>query len=1312
MKKAFVSLPLFYLVGGELVLANDCLQSSSNACFQYQYTPLSTPNQWQSYKKLKEGVFGSLENFDGQFVPKEGSNQLSLYIHNAALILSNPKKTKDASIFVDSTHSVNDMLSLSSIYSSVMIDILAEDTARHSNRFRASSRRVINLHFNGNQKTPQGIEDLSQKNIKDKMENSDSFREYENLLAFVGSVANHSGKQASLVFGQGARMLGDLFASFGENSVVFNVDHSMWRGREVKYPNAVVFEGGLQAIDGGENVLAVKEGDMVLKSVGLGDYGVLAKDGGRNTIYIGNGGEDKASQKVLASKIVAISSNENVMTQNHIVFKNFKDSNTLCAQSIKATSSSNLIQTMEQKYNGSIALLDLEVKENIISSGRGVNQKVGNKIVIDGNLSVGASTASSSYGIFSYGGENVIYLYNPYTPNGNDKNGNLETPIIYAGGDAWSSGENIIKLEGKLTLTYSSLKDGVRGAKIVAENGGENYIEVKKGIGTAEYLDAKKKKEIGEGELNNDISHLRVIAKSGGKNTININDTKQNETMLYMGGMIAEGGSNEVALSSKEMGSIKIGLMSSSGGGGYGSNHLTLLNQKYTEIKTIITDKGGENNVLISSNNQDMNEQTIKLGFSYQDKTSVYIKNFSGNTLKSGLGVVLEGQSSKQDLTLEIQGGDQNYWLKIGDGSFYGKIWTTSQTHYDLRKNTIFSGTISSDSSNAKDLKGGNLSLQSNSKFILKNEGNTGFDTLILFSSRPNDDNLLKDTTKLSRTTLDLATNGESFSQFSRGDKGKTLDIETMVINMGEDNFIEHIGSPLVRLYVAGMGEGEADNLRVGRFVGKSEGETWGEKFFLYKTRDSSDKELQEKAITNLGTSLDAQVFLPTGLIGTDFTGKGVTILSVASGGGDLNVTSKKAQTGFTTYWVEIKKEEIDKISQDNGASSANEIQATTLALANQSTSSQTQASLTSSTSPIATSTTTSSSSPSNASKFHRWVLGKTMDASINQDSMRLAGTLLAHNHSAWTMVLNSLNKRMGELRGNPYPQGVWARIFGGEQTSTQGYAQIDSNYIALQAGYDYNFSLSSSWGEALDYVGVALSYGAMFSKSQEFMGNDFLYAPYAYDAFSHSIELGVYNVYIHSCGLYSDSIIKFGFITTDFKGVNAHSSQANISNYHITLGEEVGYRIRLGKNSEWSITPQVELIYGYLSESEAKQEYDGQTLHSILEGVSTFRTRLGSDFSYRLKHKNQIYDFILGVSYEADYANADASYGILGATYLDKVSENALISTDHRMVLDVGVNINLCEDVRFYTNLESSFFGKINTKYEINVGVRYSFGE
>ena len=57
------------------------------------------------------------------------------------------------------------------------------------------------------------------------------------------------------------------------------------------------------------------------------------------------------------------------------------------------------------------------------------------------------------------------------------------------------------------------------------------------------------------------------------------------------------------------------------------------------------------------------------------------------------------------------------------------------------------------------------------------------------------------------------------------------------------------------------------------------------------------------------------------------------------------------------------------------------------------------------------------------------------------------------------------------------------------------------------------------------------------------------------------------------------------------------------------------------------------------------------------------------------------------------------------------KVSLSPLASTG-RAVMNVGTNIGVQDNTRIYFDFEKSFGGDITTEYQVNLGVRYSFGE
>ncbi len=101
------------------------------------------------------------------------------------------------------------------------------------------------------------------------------------------------------------------------------------------------------------------------------------------------------------------------------------------------------------------------------------------------------------------------------------------------------------------------------------------------------------------------------------------------------------------------------------------------------------------------------------------------------------------------------------------------------------------------------------------------------------------------------------------------------------------------------------------------------------------------------------------------------------------------------------------------------------------------------------------------------------------LSPSFDPATQRASASVLNLNYDFFTANFNSLNKRMGELRDNPYTQGGWGRIFFGSLNSTQGL-NVSSDYLTLQAGYDYSFAYKN----AKSYLGLALAYSHSSGKS------------------------------------------------------------------------------------------------------------------------------------------------------------------------------------------------------------------------------------
>ena len=345
-------------------------------------------------------------------------------------------------------------------------------------------------------------------------------------------------------------------------------------------------------------------------------------------------------------------------------------------------------------------------------------------------------------------------------------------------------------------------------------------------------------------------------------------------------------------------------------------------------------------------------------------------------------------------------------------------------------------------------------------------------------------------------------------------------------------------------------------------------------------------------------------------------------------------------------------------------------------------------------------------SNPNN-NTYTTYFLKSAQDVGVSPITQEVTSSVFALNYDLFIANFNSLNKRMGDLRNNPYSQGAWGRIFNGQLSNDFGLGS-SNNYTTLQAGYDYDFSLSN----AKNYLGVAFAYGFSISEMSSNASNA-LQNREIKDIFSNSIELALYNAYVEDSGLYSDSIAKFSYLISDFNLTNNGVSESlNVNNYALQLSEEVGYVFTFGGNKEWSITPQAELSFGYYSDSDLTQVAGDFYLDAKAKSMMMLRARVGSMFGYDFKEYVQDVDITLyaGLSYEYDYlkgGDIELTPNVGNAT-----TTKSALSSDGRGVLNLGTNITLKDDIRLYADFQSSFGGKINTDYQINIGARFSFGE
>ena len=73
-------------------------------------------------------------------------------------------------------------------------------------------------------------------------------------------------------------------------------------------------------------------------------------------------------------------------------------------------------------------------------------------------------------------------------------------------------------------------------------------------------------------------------------------------------------------------------------------------------------------------------------------------------------------------------------------------------------------------------------------------------------------------------------------------------------------------------------------------------------------------------------------------------------------------------------------------------------------------------------------------------------------------------------------IILNDLQRRLGDLRLANTNQGVWAKYIGGKSKITDG-ADAHMTYNGVQVGYDHKASNGWIFGGAIDYSTSSNSY-------------------------------------------------------------------------------------------------------------------------------------------------------------------------------------------------------------------------------------------
>ena len=273
-----------------------------------------------------------------------------------------------------------------------------------------------------------------------------------------------------------------------------------------------------------------------------------------------------------------------------------------------------------------------------------------------------------------------------------------------------------------------------------------------------------------------------------------------------------------------------------------------------------------------------------------------------------------------------------------------------------------------------------------------------------------------------------------------------------------------------------------------------------------------------------------------------------------------------------------------------------------------------------------------------------------------------------------WRQENNDMNKRLGEVRASEGNQGIWARMARGQ--SKYGAQGIKNQYNYYQLGYDSKISDDWILGGAFTYTDGDSSYtnGSGTNKHTGF---------------------AVYGSNLRDDGSFIDLIAKYAHMKNDFY-VNGGVGSGDYSTNGLSFSAEYGKRFH--QEGYW-IEPQAELTYGRVSSADFMTK-NGASVHQ--DSMDSLVGRLGFSLGKDIKQGNV-------------YVRASYLYDFQGDTSvtMSKGGAATTFKTDLGggwWEFGVGTNLDLGHDTHFYLDVETTAGGDVDTPWQWNAGVRYSF--
>lgn len=302
------------------------------------------------------------------------------------------------------------------------------------------------------------------------------------------------------------------------------------------------------------------------------------------------------------------------------------------------------------------------------------------------------------------------------------------------------------------------------------------------------------------------------------------------------------------------------------------------------------------------------------------------------------------------------------------------------------------------------------------------------------------------------------------------------------------------------------------------------------------------------------------------------------------------------------------------------------------------------------------------------------------IDRSVNNDTQVLLDGSDS-SYAMWRNTNDTLRKHLGDLHyrtNKKGVEGIWAHYTGGKF----GGSGFDSSYNMYQLGYDKADNAKSTYGFALESGTGHADYSFGSGKDKLFSGS-------------------FYGTWTGDDGSYTDVVAKIGQFDADIKSYGDYPDKASYKNRAYSVSIEYGKTIELSEKSGTFVEPQLQFIAGRLESSEYTTDRGNNV---YIGGLNSYIGRVGFVAGQKTKDGNDV------------YFKASALHEFGGCRDIHMAAANGetlSMSKDYSdtwLEVGIGTNIKLSKASYFYGDIERSFGGEIEKKWQVNAGVRFEF--